>query len=124
MTWTKVQKQFEFATEHVFVARKFTRAEASQKITEVSCERFFGTSGYVSQPRRSRLGVCNYERISMSMLSNIVKNVYIDPESGVGSIWVLEKVQEGSMEERKHYGCIRVIAFLLRSNSILKHHMK
>eukprot|EP00956_Cyclotella_meneghiniana_P014376 scaffold21506_cov23-Cyclotella_meneghiniana.AAC.1 len=56
-------------------------AEASRKVTEVSCERFFGTSGYVSQSRRSRLGVGvrnNYETISM--LSNIVQNVHIDPE--------------------------------------------
>ena len=56
------------------------QAEASRKVTEVSCERFFGTSGYVSQSRRSRLGVGvrNYETISM--LSNIVQNVHIDPE--------------------------------------------
>eukprot|EP00956_Cyclotella_meneghiniana_P027977 scaffold64174_cov50-Cyclotella_meneghiniana.AAC.1 len=31
-----------------------------------------------AEPRRSRLGVSNYERISM--LSNIVQNMYTDPE--------------------------------------------
>ena len=58
------------------------QAEASRKVTEVSCERFFGTSGYVSHPRRSMLGVRNYERISerISMLANIVQSAYINPE--------------------------------------------
>ena len=55
------------------------QAEASRKVTEVSCEGFFGTSGYVSQPLHSRLGMSNYEQISM--LSHIVQSqsVYIDP---------------------------------------------
>jgi hypothetical protein len=52
--------------------------EASRRVTEVGCERFFGVSGYISQPRRARLGVRNYERISL--LSFILKCVYIDPE--------------------------------------------
>ena len=64
--------------DHFLSLSIIIQAEASRKVTEVSCERFFGTSGYVSQPRRSRLGVSNYERISM--LSNIVQNMYIDPE--------------------------------------------
>ena len=52
--------------------------EVSRRVTEVGCERFFGLSGYVSQPRRARLGVRNYERISM--LANILRNVYVDPK--------------------------------------------
>ena len=78
------------------------QAEASQKVTEVSCERFFGTSGYVSQPCRSRLGVRSYEYERISMLSNIVQNVYIDPE------WVasgyLKRCKKGAynLERLKH----------------------
>ena len=52
--------------------------EVPRRVTEVGCERFFGLSGYVSQPRRSRLGVKNYERIAL--LANILRNVFIDPE--------------------------------------------
>lgn len=58
------------------------RREASRRVTEVGCERFFSSSGYVSQLRRSRLGVRNYERISM--LSFALNNIYIDPD------WVAE----------------------------------
>jgi hypothetical protein len=54
------------------------QCEASRQTEEVGCERFFGLSGYVSSPRRSRLGVRNYERIAL--LSDILKNVYIDPQ--------------------------------------------
>ena len=39
--------------------------EASRRAVEVGCERFFGLSGYISQPRRSRLNVRNYERLAM-----------------------------------------------------------
>lgn len=52
--------------------------EASRRVVEVGCERFFNSSGYVSQPRRSQLGVKNYERISL--LSVLLNSVYIDPE--------------------------------------------
>jgi hypothetical protein len=44
--------------------------EASRRVTEVGCKRFFALSGYVSAPRRTRLGVRNYERLAM--LSSIV----------------------------------------------------
>jgi hypothetical protein len=37
--------------------------EVLRRVVEVGCERFFGLSGYTSQPRRSMLGVRNYERI-------------------------------------------------------------
>lgn len=52
--------------------------EASPRVVEVGCERFFGILGYISQPRRSRLGVRNYERISL--LSTILKCIYVNPE--------------------------------------------
>ena len=49
-------------------------------MVEVGCERFFGRlSGYISSPRRTRLGgVRNYERIAM--LSSILRVIYINPE--------------------------------------------
>ena len=52
--------------------------EASRRIYEVSCERFFSLSGYVSSPRRTRLGVRNYERLAM--LASIINQVYVDPQ--------------------------------------------
>ena len=50
---------------------------------EVGCERFFGLSGYVSQPRRSMLGVRNYERLAM--LATMLQSLFIDPN------WVAEE---------------------------------
>ena len=47
-------------------------------MVEVGCERFFGLAGYVSSPRRTRLGVRTYERLAM--LASIVQNVFIDNE--------------------------------------------
>ncbi len=52
--------------------------EISRRVVEVGCERFFGLSGYVSQLRRNKLGVRNYERIAM--LSHMLQHIYIDPE--------------------------------------------
>jgi hypothetical protein len=52
--------------------------KASCRVTEVGCERFFALSGYVSAPRRTRLGVRTYERLAM--LSSIIDSIYIDPE--------------------------------------------
>ncbi len=43
---------------------------------EVGCEHFFGLSGYISSPRRTRLGVRTYKRLAM--LASIVHTVYID----------------------------------------------
>ncbi len=43
---------------------------------EVGCECFFGLSGYISLPRRTRLGVRTYERLAM--LASIVHTVYIN----------------------------------------------
>jgi hypothetical protein len=51
---------------------------SSVRVVEVGCERFFGLSGYVSAPRRTRLGVRHYERLAM--LSSIINKIYIDPE--------------------------------------------
>lgn len=51
---------------------------ASRRVTEVGCERFFSISGYVSDPRRTRLGVRTYERLAM--LSANLQHVYIDPK--------------------------------------------
>ena len=55
-----------------------TQREASRRVVEVGCERFFGLSGYISSPRRTRLGVRNYERLAM--LSSILRVMYINPE--------------------------------------------
>ena len=52
--------------------------EASRRVTEVSCERFFGLSGYVSSPRRSTLGVRNYERLAL--LASNLANVFVDAQ--------------------------------------------
>ncbi len=38
----------------------------------------FFLSGYISSPRRTRLGIRNYEQIAM--LASIIRVVYIDPE--------------------------------------------
>jgi hypothetical protein len=69
--------------------------EASRRVTEVGCEHFFSLSGYVSAPRRTRLGVRNYERLAM--LSSIVQSLYIDP------VWVaaeyLRRCKNGSWKE-------------------------
>ena len=54
------------------------QCNASRRVVEVGCERFFGLSGYISSPRRTRLGVRTYERLAM--LASILKNVYVDPE--------------------------------------------
>ena len=63
-------------------------------------ERFFGLSGYISSPRRSRLGVHTYERVAM--LASIIQNVYIDNdwvaqqyiERGKRGSWKKENTEE------------------------------
>jgi hypothetical protein len=62
--------EIRFPTLFVIVQR-----EVSRRVVEVGCERFFGLSGYISQPRRSMLGVRNYERIAL--LSFILRH-FID----------------------------------------------
>jgi len=85
--------------------------EASRRAVEVDCERFFGLSGYISQPRRSRLNVRNYERLAM--LAYIMQSVFIDPK------WVAEeylrrckagKWKKGSAEDSlKCYNFERIV---------------
>ena len=52
--------------------------EAARQVVEVGCEQFFGLSGYISSPRRSRLGVRTYKRVAM--LASIIQSVYIDDD--------------------------------------------
>jgi hypothetical protein len=74
--------------------------EAARRVVEVGCERFFGLSGYISSPRRSRLGVRTYERVAM--LASIIQNVYIDNdwvaqqyiERGKRGSWKKENTEE------------------------------
>lgn len=54
------------------------QCECSRRQVEVGCERFFSLSGYVSAPRRTRLGVRTYERLAM--MASILQKVYIDKE--------------------------------------------
>ena len=85
--------------------------EASRRAVEVDCERFFGLSGYISQPRRYRLNVRNYERLAM--LAYIMQSVFIDPK------WVAEeylrrckagKWKKGSAEDSlKCYNFERIV---------------
>jgi hypothetical protein len=56
------------------------KREASRRAVEVGCERFFGLSGYVSQPRRSMLGVRNYERLAM--LATMLQSLFISIQTG------------------------------------------
>ncbi len=53
-----------------------SQRESSRRVVEVGCEHFFGLSGYISSPRRKRLGVRTYE--CLAMLAYIVHTVYID----------------------------------------------
>jgi hypothetical protein len=50
--------------------------EADRQVVEVGCEQFFELSGYISSPRRCRLGVRTYKRVAI--LASIIQNVYID----------------------------------------------
>ena len=68
-------KEHQSSFPNLFI---IVQREASRRVVEVGCERFFGQSGYISNPRRTRLGVKNYERIAM--LSDLLRVMYIDPE--------------------------------------------
>ena len=54
------------------------QCEAARRVVEVGCERFFSLSGYVSAPRRMRLGVRTYERLAM--MASILQKVYTSKE--------------------------------------------
>ena len=51
---------------------------ASRRVVEVGCERFFSISGYLSDSRRTQLGVRTYEQLAM--LAPNINSVYVDPE--------------------------------------------
>ena len=59
------------------------QCEAVRSAVEVGCERFFSVSGYVSAPRRTRLGVRTYERLAL--MAVILNTIYIDKK------WVAEE---------------------------------
>ncbi len=69
--------------------------EVAQQVVEVGCEQFFGLSGYISSPRRSRLGVWTYKRVAMK--ASIIQSVYIDNH------WVaqqyIEQFKKGSWKK-------------------------
>ena len=71
------------------------QCEESRRIVEVGCERFFNLAGYVSSPKRTNLGVRNYERLAM--LSCLLQKVYVDEE------WVaqeyLSRCKSGNWKE-------------------------
>ena len=59
------------------------QCESTHSAVEVGCERFFSVSGYVSAPRRTRLGVRTYERLAL--MAVILNTIYIDKK------WVAEE---------------------------------
>jgi hypothetical protein len=54
------------------------RDEAAMISEEVRCEQFINLSGYVSAPKRMRLGVRTYK--CLAMLALILPNIYVDKE--------------------------------------------
>jgi hypothetical protein len=77
--------------------------ESSRRVTEVGCERFFALSGYVSAPRRTRLGVRNYERLAI--LSSIVQRLYID-EKWVAAEY-LRRCKNGSWKKENDVDALK-----------------
>lgn len=69
---------------------------ASIRTNEVGCERFFSIAGYVSNPRRTRLNVRNYE--CLAALKANMQNVYIDES------WVVDQYLE--MEKAKTWNVL------------------
>jgi hypothetical protein len=73
--------QQQFSNLFIVIQREIVR-----RVTEAGCERFFGQSGYVSQPRRSQLGVRNYERLALlGHIQNLLQR----------SIWRVASVELG-----------------------------
>ena len=72
---------------------------SSLRTSEVGCERFFSTAGYVSNPRRTRLKVKNYERIAM--LKRNLSHIYIDEDWVVERYMHLEKTKEWDNNDTK-----------------------
>jgi hypothetical protein len=71
-----VLKFFEEHKKYFSTLWIIVQHQAARLVVEVGCERFFGLSGYISSPRRLRLGVKTYERVAM--LASIIQSVYID----------------------------------------------
>jgi hypothetical protein len=69
----------------------------------VGCEQFFGKSGYISQPRRSLLGVRNYERIAL--LSTILNCVCIDPDEFAKEY--LARCNKGAWKKENTIECLK-----------------
>ena len=72
---------------------------ASLKTNEVGCERFFSQAGYVSNPRRTRLNVHNYE--AMAMLKRNMQQVFIDEDWVVQQYMSLESSKGWETEETR-----------------------
>ena len=52
-------------SKHIRIFLIKSGSNVSNRDVEVGCERFFGLSGYISSPRRTRLKVRTYERLTM-----------------------------------------------------------
>ncbi len=74
-----VLKFFEEHKKHFPTLWIIAQHEVAQQVVEVGCEQFFGLSGYISSPRRSRLGVRTYKHVAM--LASIIQSVYIDNDT-------------------------------------------
>ena len=102
-------KEHQSSFPNLFI---IVQREASRGVVEVGCERFFGQSGYISNPRRTRLGVRNYERIPM--LSDLLRVIYIDPELVAKEYLARCKrgawKKENTMESLKCFNLERMIA--------------
>jgi hypothetical protein len=90
---------------------KIAQCEASRQTEEVGCERFFGLTGYVSAPRRSNLGVKNYERLSL--LADILPKLYINP-SDIATQYLMRCEsgswkKENTMDSLKCFNLERII---------------
>ena len=55
-------KEHQSSFPNLFI---IVQREASRRVVEVGCKRFFGQSGYISNPRHTRFCVRNYERIDI-----------------------------------------------------------
>ena len=72
---------------------------SSLRTSEVGCEHFFSTAGYVSNPRRTSLKVKNYEWIAM--LKRNLSQIYVDEDWVVERYMSQEKSKEWDQKETK-----------------------
>jgi hypothetical protein len=68
---------------------KLACCQASMRVNEVGCERFFSIAGYVSSPRRTSLKVRHYE--ALAMLKHNIQKIYVDEDWVVEQYMTLEK---------------------------------